>query len=317
MLFAFYEDALRGRPFLCVDGVVEEGLNLSHWPGNRTPVHLKADTTTEMALNLARDPGREAWLQGISVVTNNHFDTDGLLSVWAVLRPEEALRHERALVQAARTGDFGVFTTPEAFKLDAVVTAFDDEARSPIAGELRGLPETRRYQTVYDQLLARLPDLLSGAAAFQSLWADPLRELLRSLMRIRDVARVRERPDARLTVIEAAEPLHPMARLSVAGHHRLLTATRGPGGLLYEMMFRIESWFETVTPVRGGRLDLAPLASELDRLEPDRGGRWVYTGSEALEPVLCRAGPDGAPVPSSLPLETVETALVRLFREHP
>ena len=44
----------------------DDGLNLSHWPGNRTPAHLKADTTTEMALKLARDPGRDAWLAGVS-----------------------------------------------------------------------------------------------------------------------------------------------------------------------------------------------------------------------------------------------------------
>ena len=89
--------------------MVEGGLNLSHWPGNRTPAHLKADTSTEMALKLARDPGREEWLRGVSIVTNNHFDTDGLLSLYAVLRPEEALRHEKEMIQAARTGDFGEF----------------------------------------------------------------------------------------------------------------------------------------------------------------------------------------------------------------
>src|SRR3989449_2520890 len=130
MIFTYYDKRLDTVPFLCVDGVVEGGLNLSHWPGNRTPAHLKADTSTEMALKLARDSGRASWLEGVSIVTNNHFDTDGLLSVFAALRPEEALRHEKAMIQAARTGDFGEWTTPEALKFDAVVTAYDDEERS-------------------------------------------------------------------------------------------------------------------------------------------------------------------------------------------
>src|SRR5213594_4283424 len=192
MIFTFYDERLQAAPFLCVDGVVEGGLNVSHWPGNRTPAHLKADTSTEMALRLARDPGRDDWLGGVSVVTNNHFDTDGLLSVFAVLRPEEALRHEKEMIQAARTGDFGEWTTPEALKFDAVVSAYDDGQRSPIASEISGRPEYERYQIIYDRLLSALPDLLSGAAAHKELWSSRLQAYMRSMMRMKDVARVRE-----------------------------------------------------------------------------------------------------------------------------
>jgi hypothetical protein len=304
-------------PFLCVDGVVEGGLNVSHWPGNRTPAHLKADTSTEMALKLARDPGREEWLRGVSIVTNNHFDTDGLLSVFAVLRPQEALRHEKEMVRAARTGDFGEFTTPEAFKFDSVVTAFDDDRRSPIASEIRGRSEHQRYQIVYDHLLSLLPGLLSSASAHKDLWTARLSAYMRSMMRIRDVARVREHEAARLTVIETNEPLDEMARFNVARHHRVLTATRLEGGILYETAFQIFSWFDTVTPPRGTRFDLAGVAAEFDRLEPPGSGHWTYTGDDSLEARLYHAGPGGEPVPSALPLETVESHLVRIFTARP
>lgn len=317
MIFAYYDDRLKDVPFLCVDGVEEGGLNLSHWPGNRTPSHLKADTTTEMALKLARDSGRERWLQGVSVVSNNHFDTDGLLSVWGVLHPGEALRHERALIQAARTGDFGEFTTPEAFKFDAVVTAFDDDRRSPIASEIRGLAGHERYQRVYDRLLGMMPDLLAGAARYKEIWAGPLQSLMRSLMRIRDVARIREHESARLTVIEAAEPLDEMARFNVARHHRVLTATRSEAGWVFEMAFQIVSWFDTVTPPRGTRFDLTAAARDLDRMETAGDGRWTYTGVHALDCRLYRAGPGGEALPSSLSLEVVEGFLLRLFEGRP
>jgi hypothetical protein len=317
MRFIFYNDRLKERPFLCVDGVEEPGLNLSHWPGNRSPAHLKADTTTEMALRLARDPGRAEWLLGIEVVSNNHFDTDGLLSVYGVLQPEEALGHERALVQAARTGDFGEFTTPDAFKFDAVVTAFDDDRRSPLASRIHGLAEPDRYQLLYDHLLGLMPDLLTGAARYKELWFDSFSSLMRSLMRIKDVARVREHDAARLTVIETSEPLDQMARFNVARHHRVLTASRSDGGWLYEMAFQIFSWFETVTPPRGTRFDLSPVAGDFDRLETSGTGSWTYTGDGSLDSRLYRAGPDGAPVPSSLPLETVEAHLVTLFEGRP
>jgi len=317
MLFTYYSDDLRSVPFVCVDGVVEGGLNLSHWPGNRTPAHLKADTSTEMALRLARDPARGDWLRDVRVVTNNHFDTDGLLSVYAVLRPGEALRHERALVQAARAGDFGEFISPDAFKFDAVVSAFDDDRESPLADRIRGLPEHARYQILYEHLLDRMPALLEETAEYKSLWSVPLKEVMRSLMRIRDVARLREHDDARLTVIETAEELHETARFNVARYHRVLTATRSPGGLIYSMDFLIFSWFDTVTPPRGTRLDLTPLATELDSMEPMSGGRWIYTGNDSLAARLYHAAPDGTALPSSLPLETLEARLLEIFRHRP
>ena len=317
MIFTYYDERLKVVPFVCVDGVVEGGLNVSHWPGNRTPAHLKADTSTEMALNLARDPGRDDWLKGVSVVTNNHFDTDGLLSVFAVLRPDEALRHETTMIQAARTGDFGEWTTPEAFKFDAVVTAYDDDRRSPIASEIHGRSEHERYQIIYDRLLSSLPDLLTGAAARKELWGDRLQAYMRSMMRIGDVARVREHDAARLTVIEATEPLDEMARFNLARHHRVLTATRSENGFVYEMAFQIFSWFETTTPPRGTRFDLTEVGVRLDHMETAGGGRWTYTGDDSLESRLYRSGPDGSPVASTLPLETLESLLLRVFEGRP
>ena len=50
-----------------------------------TPAEVKADTSTEIALNLVASPNRAALTQGIELVTNNHFDTDGVLSCWTVL----------------------------------------------------------------------------------------------------------------------------------------------------------------------------------------------------------------------------------------
>ena len=317
MLFTFYDDRLRDVPFLCVDGVVDSGLNLSHWPGNRSPSHLKADTSTEMALKLARDPGRAGWLKDVSIVTNNHFDTDGLLSVYAVLRPEQALNHEGVLLQAARTGDFGEFTTPEAFKFDAVVTGFEDESISPIADEIRERPERQRYQILYDTLLSALPDLLYETGRYKALWSDPLASLMRSMMRIGTAARVREHQGARLSVIEATGPLDRMARFNVVRHHRVLTATPRDGAWEYEMAFQIFSWFETVTPPRGSRIDLAAMARSFDEMETDEAGHWIYTGNDSLDARLYRAAPDGGPVSSTLPIDVVEGRLVRFFEGRP
>ena len=39
-----------------------------------------------------------------AVVVNNHFDTDGLLSIWVLLDPREAMAHRDLLVAAAEAG---------------------------------------------------------------------------------------------------------------------------------------------------------------------------------------------------------------------
>ncbi len=77
MRFEYYHDGLANVPKLSVDGTVDNAIHFSHWKGNQTPASVKADTSTEIALNLAAAPNRAELTGGIDLVTNNHFDTDG------------------------------------------------------------------------------------------------------------------------------------------------------------------------------------------------------------------------------------------------
>src|SRR5262245_12507850 len=201
--FEFHHEGLDPALTLVVDGVAPAALNLSHWPGNRTPSRYRGYTTTEMALHLAADPHRERFLGDIRFVSNNHFDTDGLLSAWAVLHPDEALRHRRFLVDAARAGDFGTFTSADAVKFDLTVTAFEDLRRSPVAGRLRDLGEDERSRLLYQELLGRLPDLFYQVDAHRPLWEEEFSRIVDSFQRVRDGgARIREHHASRLSVIE-------------------------------------------------------------------------------------------------------------------
>ena len=91
MRFQYYTSSLADVPKLSVDGTVGNAIHFSHWKGNETPQSVKADTSTEIALNLVAAPDRDELMQGIDLVTNNHFDTDGVLSVWTMLDGERAL----------------------------------------------------------------------------------------------------------------------------------------------------------------------------------------------------------------------------------
>ena len=79
MRFEFYHSGLDSLPKLSVDGTVGNSIHFSHWQGNETPGEVKADTSTEILLNLAASPNKARLTRGIELVTNNHFDTDGVL----------------------------------------------------------------------------------------------------------------------------------------------------------------------------------------------------------------------------------------------
>src|SRR5690606_31771538 len=125
-----------GQRYLSVDGMTPCGPNLSHWPGNRTPRRYKADLSTGICLSFARADAAEqrAFLAGVSAVVNDHYDTDGFLSLLAVTRPELALAHEETCLSAAATGDYGAYQSQRGFAIDRVVTRLA-AAESPLAGE--------------------------------------------------------------------------------------------------------------------------------------------------------------------------------------
>src|SRR5437660_8639842 len=114
MRFEYYHDELAEVPKLSVDGTVANAVHFSHWQGNETPAAVKADTSTEIALNLIAAPNFDKLTRGIELVTNNHFDTDGVLSVWTVLTGERALELRAKLIPAAEAGDFSEFTGEDA-----------------------------------------------------------------------------------------------------------------------------------------------------------------------------------------------------------
>jgi hypothetical protein len=107
-----------------VDASYRDGVDieLSHWIPNRTPAAFKAATSTEIALRFVAAGGHA----DVDLVVNNHVDTDGMLSVFALLHPGPALAHRATLVQAAAMGDFHAWGDADAqhlFQLVALTRA--------------------------------------------------------------------------------------------------------------------------------------------------------------------------------------------------
>ena len=128
--FEFVEGSYQGDvPAISCDGLVPgTALDLTHWQGNHTPGRFKADTSTEIALNFVISPeAGQQWATAVAV--NNHFDTDGVLSVWALLEPAAALARRDVLVAAAEAGDFDEWPELErGLWLDAAIRALGARA---------------------------------------------------------------------------------------------------------------------------------------------------------------------------------------------
>src|SRR5207253_4654367 len=158
MRFEYYHEGLAKVPKLSVDGTVANAIHFSHWKGNQTPASVKADTSTEIVLNLVASPNREELTQGIDLVTNNHFDTDGVLSVWSVLNAERALPLRDKLIAAAEAGDFSELSSEDGVRASIVIQGSDspiDKSGSPLAAQLAGEPvddEARAYELVLPQV---------------------------------------------------------------------------------------------------------------------------------------------------------------------
>lgn len=167
-----------------VDGSLgAPGLELSHWPGNRTPRALRHDLSTGIALAFARLPAAERadLAAGCEAVIINHIDTDGACALLAVVEPELALRHAALLLEAAAAGDRFRVPSRAGFRVDALLLGLTDPGRSPVPADVLATRGPRRDQALTEASVEVLRGLLLAIdrdgveAAFEArraLWSE-------------------------------------------------------------------------------------------------------------------------------------------------
>ncbi|MHB8463543.1 MAG: DUF6687 family protein [Acidimicrobiales bacterium] len=284
---------LEGMPNVIVDGAATKGtvLTLSHWPGSATPPGLEADLSAGMALAYASRLDRHG---DADVVSNNHFDQDGLVSIFALVDPAAALARRSLLEDVASAGDFGTYRSRTAARVSMVIAAFADPARSPL-----GIPTTAYdafSAAAYTDMLGRLPEMLSSPERYRDLWIDEDATLERSEQLVRSGAvRVVEVPDLDLAIVDVPDDapaagghrfggqwvsgLHPMAVHNATDRFVILTVRGGH----YELACRYETWVQYRSRRPRPRVDLRPLAERFNALD---SARWVADGPEVLVPTL-------------------------------
>lgn len=272
---------LDGRPNVVLDGSPTEGtvLTVSHWPGYPPPAEVAADLSAQMAFRLLAHP---ELIDGAELVSNNHFDEDGLVAIYAVTRPEDALARRELLEDVAAAGDFGTYRDRLAARVSMVLSAYAS-GRAGI-----DLPSDWHEETaaLFAELLERLPHLCDHIDEYRHLWEDEDASLHASERALeRGEVTISELPEVDLVVVDVAPAapgggghrfrewaagLHPMAVNNAT--ERLVVATVRPGS--YTVELRYESWVQLRSRPLRRRRDLRPLAG---RLQDEERGEATWT----------------------------------------
>jgi hypothetical protein len=282
---------LDGRPSVILDGSPAPGtmLTVTHWPGYPPPAGIEEDLSAQMAFRLLDRP--DLVPDEAEAVSNNHVDQDGLVSVYALAAPEDALRRRSFLEDVARAGDFGCYRDRDAARVSMVLAALSrDDGLPADYAELTGV--------VYEDVLGRLPELCDHVGRQRDLWADEDATLEASDAAFEDGrAVIEERPEVDLALVTVADDapaagghrfgggwvsgLHPMA---VNNRTERLTVAR-LRGRRYDVELRYEGWVQMRSrPVRPRR-DLAPLAARLQD-EETGDATWSATPVSTILPQL-------------------------------
>lgn len=304
MRFEFYSEAIAAVPKLSVDGTIDNAIHFSHWNGNQTPASVKADTSTEIALKVVGAANREELTQGIDLVTNNHFDTDGALSVWTMLNGARALELREQLIAAAEAGDFSEFTSIDAVRASIVIQGSDsptDKSGSPLARKIAGETvddEARAYQMV----LPLIESLITRTGEYEDLWREPWTRIETALDSFaRGESTVEEDLSNKLSLVTLAPQVfgamgfdryHHSAPFTAISHHAhgqlFLIATPVGDGWAYRVDYPYYSWAETVVRPTIARRDFTTLIAELNKLEHTKSGRWQIDTGELSSAIKFR-----------------------------
>jgi hypothetical protein len=287
---------LADTPNVVVDGSPTPStvLTLSHWPGSPTPADLLDDLSAQIAFRALDETER---FDRAEAVSNNHFDQDGLVSAFALVRPDEARRRRNRLIDLASAGDFAVFADRSSIRVAMALAAYDDPARSPLDPEVFADGYEEQCGRLYQALLPRLLGMLDDPESVRHLWHDEDAHLTESLAAIdAGVVQLHEEPDLDLAVcivpddwaeraatrftIASHSALHPAALPNRTQRMRLVVSQAGT----HRIECRYETWVMFTSRPLAPRPDLRLLGSQLDELE----GRstWHADAPGSLTPVL-------------------------------
>ena len=290
-------DELGDQRHLVVDGAPRQNSAtvLSHWPVSPTPTGLWRDLSAEIAYAYLLD--ETAWDQSTDIVTNDHLDVDGLISLFFLTNPERAIERAELLVEIARVGDFGVVRSTKAAEVAWILQALMQDPDLAIVDLVDSAVTPGRATTLsYRTMLAVLERIIEFPERYEAILKAPRQRFFATM---EDISSGRitleEHQENDLCVVHVSEAATlneasnavegvPIGIDSYAIHSstsssRILVC-RDKRYVYYD---RYETWVRFVSTRHQLRRDLGRLSIELNKVDQVE---WVAGHPSALVPVL-------------------------------
>ncbi len=243
-----------------VDALHPDHLTLSHWKGANKYPKIAADTSAEITINAIQ--------QGLipekaKYVSANHFDIDGFVGVFALLHPHLLPTHSELLIQMAEIGDFRHFnpndeTSEKALKLCLWVNAKEKELFYVPFGRR---DEIRDCVPKFGYFLSHFYSVLENIESA----TDYLEEFYFIQEGFQKIKTIRFLEDIKMQIVKASEPLPYYTLFSGSEQADLVLSIYDHQR--YELEYKYTTWVDIVSRPVYPRIDLRPLAKELNAIE--------------------------------------------------
>lgn len=316
---------LTGVPNVIADGHPRRStiLTLSHWPSSSTPQPLKRDLSAEIALAYLAAPELQV---DAEVVSNNHFDIDGFMAVWALSNPAAALADPGLVAEVARAGDFGWTDDEHAGRIAFALGTLKEPMSSTLPPETFDPSEPHQVANLHRALLDRFGDLVADIDRRDDLWGAQVAAWQQSEAALAEGRiTIEEHLELDLAVvtvdpsvpsgtfpysIQYAGPCHPMAVHRATERSRILYLKGDWAGFVY----RFESWVDYQSRSIPPRVPLAPLATALTDRET-AGTRWSYAWPNSPNPPVAWLTTDDRQA-TSIAAADLTVAISDFLRDH-
>ena len=332
--FQSFHPGLDPETVVMIDGYAPGYRMISHWPGHSTPEVLRHDITTGSAFlyNALSNIERRELIGDFSIVTNNHYDTDGAMSLYTMLYPEVAAQYQDLMLRTAGAGDLALWGGTDALALELSVMC-DLGPFMPFTTPPHDNERLGNLASAYQRLFERLESMLENPFKLEHEWADRHCQVTEDVERVQQGIGVQttKYTEDDLAVVVSDRPITIYGLRQAAGDlFRVLLIHPGGGGNRYRFCFRGESWWDVVSAQPLPRKPLTELATRLNTMENESDRLWWASPPDWTVPELGFGEPvtfrhqavrfdplTEADPCSSLPVETVVEELRNTLKSAP
>jgi len=257
------------------------GLNLVHLYSDRVPEQYRSNTSTEAVFKWLHDQSPSKQGNLATIVTCNHWDIDGFVSLWVALNPELALQYQDILIAAAHLGDFREFDSTStigltALKICTILNAIEAEKFCLPFGDLEDATiEYEISEKKFEYFLPKFEELLINLDSYETLWRQEYDKVLDDLAAIDDgTVEIIEYPEVGISFVRSEMPLHYYAVFSRVNGGGVITEIAHPHYLEFE--YRYETIVGRLDKEPITRKDLSSMATTLSAQELTPNVRWVF-----------------------------------------